>query len=82
MSNKMTIVRKAIAQDFEKIYPLFKSFENARLQKNDWQLLFIDHWKSKEGYFGYVLEDKKRIARAKSASKNCGKCILYFKIVS
>ena len=57
----MPIVRKAIAQDFEKIYPLFKSFENARLQKNDWQQLFIDHWKSNEGYFGYVLEDKKRI---------------------
>tara|TARA_B100000686_G_C16561157_1_gene847811 strand:+ start:86 stop:952 length:867 start_codon:yes stop_codon:yes gene_type:complete len=61
MENKMTIVRKAIAKDFEKIYPLLKRFENPRLKKKDWKQLFIDHWKSNEGYFGYVLEDDKII---------------------
>ena len=57
----MAIVRKAVLQDFQKAYPLFVKFNNPRLSKNDWQQLFVDHWRSNEGYFGYVLEDKERI---------------------
>jgi hypothetical protein len=57
----MAIVRKAVAQDFEKAYPLFAKFSNPRLSKDDWRQLFIDHWHSNEGYFGYVLEDGERI---------------------
>ena len=57
----MAIVRKAVALDFEKTYPLFAKFKNYRLLKEDWQQLFTDHWKSNEGYIGYVLEDRERI---------------------
>jgi len=57
----MAIVRKAVALDFEKTYPLFAKFKNYRLLKGDWQQLFTDHWKSNEGYIGYVLEDRERI---------------------
>jgi hypothetical protein len=57
----MAIVRKAVGLDFEKTYPLFAKFHNSRLSKNDWRQLFIDHWQSDEGYFGYVLEDRGRI---------------------
>ena len=53
----MAIVRKAIAKDFDRIYPLFSKFENPILTKEDWRLLFVDHWKCKEGYFGHVLEE-------------------------
>ncbi|MEK9627500.1 MAG: GNAT family N-acetyltransferase [Nitrospinota bacterium] len=54
----MAIVRKAIEQDFEKIYPLFVKFQNPKLSKDDWRQLFVDHWQCKEGYFGYVLENQ------------------------
>ena len=57
----MAIVRKAVALDFEQTYPLFTKFKNYRLLKNDWKQLFRDHWKSNEGYIGYVLEDRERI---------------------
>ena len=57
----MAIVRKAVALDFEKAYPLFAKFKSYRLSKDDWQKLFIDHWHSNEGYIGYVLEDRERI---------------------
>ena len=59
--NKMAIVRKAVAQDFEKTYPLFVKLNNPHLSKDDWRQLFVDHWNSNEGYFGYVLEDGERI---------------------
>jgi hypothetical protein len=57
----MTLVRKAVAKDFEETYPLFEKFKNPRLLKDDWRQLFVDHWQSNEGYFGYVLEDEERI---------------------
>jgi hypothetical protein len=57
----MTIIRKAVAKDFEETYPLFEKFKNPRLLKDDWRQLFVDHWQSDEGYFGYVLEDEERI---------------------
>jgi hypothetical protein len=57
----MTIVRKAVAKDFEETYPLFAKFKNPRLSRDDWRQLFVDHWQSNEGYFGYVLEDEERI---------------------
>ena len=57
----MAIVRKAVARDLDRIYPLFLKLENPKLTKEDWRLLFIDHWKCNEGYFGYVLEEKDSI---------------------
>ena len=54
----MAIVRKAIEQDFENIYPLFLKFQNPRLSKDDWRQLFVDHWQCNKGYFGYVLENE------------------------
>jgi len=57
----MAIVRKAVSKDFEGTYPLFAKFQNPQLLKEDWRQLFVDHWKSDEGYFGYILEDEERI---------------------
>ena len=59
--NKMAIVRKAVAQDFEKTYPLFVKLNNPHLSKDDWRQLFIDHWHTNKGYFGYVLEDGEHV---------------------
>ena len=57
----MALVRKAVAEDFEGIYPLLVKFNNPRLSKDDWRSLFFDNWHSNEGYFGYVLEAQEYI---------------------
>ena len=57
----MALVRKAVAEDFEGIYPLLVKFNNPRLSKDDWRSLFFDNWHSNEGYFGYVLEEGEHI---------------------
>jgi RimJ/RimL family protein N-acetyltransferase len=57
----MAIVRRAIPKDFEETYPLFVKLNNSHFSKDDWRQLFVDHWKSNEGYVGYVLEDRKCI---------------------
>lgn len=56
----MTVLKKAAAEDFEKIYPLLLRFNNRRLKREDWLRLFVDHWGSHEGHFGYVLLDNGR----------------------
>ena len=53
----MAVVRKATAADFDKVHILLASMEGPRLAKEKWRGLFIDHWNSEEGYFGYVLVD-------------------------
>ncbi|MCP4138138.1 MAG: hypothetical protein GY754_44660 [bacterium] len=55
-----TITKKALADDFEKIYPLFLDFDNPRITKEDWKQLFVDHWDCNEGYFGYMLIDEEK----------------------
>jgi hypothetical protein len=57
----MTILRKVLAEDFEKVFPLLLEFNNSRLAREDWKRLFIDHWDAREGYFGYMLADHDKI---------------------
>lgn len=56
----MILVKKAVADDFEKIYPLLLEFNNPNLTKDDWKQLFVNHCSCNEDYFGYVLFDKDR----------------------
>ena len=57
----MTVVRKALVDDFDDTYPLLKNFNNSALAKEDWKQLFINHWKTDTDYFGYVLIDGKKV---------------------
>ena len=52
----MTVVRKAISEDFHAIYPLFAEFNNPNLTRNDWQQLFNNCFESDEGFCGYLME--------------------------
>jgi hypothetical protein len=53
----MVTVRKALADDFEAVCPLLLEFRNPYIPKEQWRQLFVDHWNSNEGYFGYVMLD-------------------------
>jgi hypothetical protein len=57
----MAVVRKALAKDFEKVYPLFQEFNNSRSTKEDWRQLFINHWDTQEDYFGFLLIDRDKV---------------------
>lgn len=57
----MVIVKKAQAEDFERIYPLLLEFNNPCLTKDDWRRLFVSHCGTNEGYFGYMLLDQDRV---------------------
>lgn len=57
----MATVRKALPEDFEKIYPLLCKLNDTRLKQDDWKQLFGDHWNCQEGYHGYILTDKTRV---------------------
>jgi acetoacetyl-CoA synthetase len=57
----MLTVRKAYAEDFEKIYPLLLEINNKRITKAGWQRIFRNHWNAEEDYFGYVLVDQQEI---------------------
>ena len=57
----MTVVRKALVDDFDDTYLLLKKFNNSALAKEDWKQLFINHWKTDTDYYGYVLVDDKKV---------------------
>ena len=57
----MTIVRKALVDDFDDTYPLLKNFNNSALAKENWKQLLISHWKTDTDYYGYVLVDDKKV---------------------
>ena len=57
----MAILRKAVAEDFEKVLPLLLEFDNPRPAREDWKQLFVDHWGIREGYFGYMLVDRDEV---------------------
>ncbi len=54
----MINVKKAMADDFDKIYPLLLDFNNPNLTKEDWKQLFVNHYGGSEDYFGYALFDQ------------------------
>lgn len=52
----MVTIRKAYATDFESIYTLLhNSFPNPNITKQDWNNLFVNHWRSPHDHFGYIL---------------------------
>ena len=53
----MLNIKRARAEDFEKIYPLLLELDN-RLAKDDWSQIFINHYGGKENYFGFVALDQ------------------------
>jgi len=53
----MVTVRKAMGDDFERVYPLLLEFKNPYIRKSEWNRLFIDHWGEAKGHFGYVMLD-------------------------
>lgn len=55
------IVRKVRSEDFSKVYPLLKTFNNSRLQEKDWQRLFQNHWNMDNAYYGYLLEENENV---------------------
>lgn len=54
----MTSVRKALAEDFEEVYPLFQGFRAPRPDKETFRQLFVKRWDSRAEHFGYLLEEK------------------------
>lgn len=52
----MTVIRKAMSEDFHGTYPLFAEFNNPNLTRNDWQQLFNNCFESDEGFCGYLME--------------------------
>lgn len=55
----MIEIKKAQAEDFEKIYPLLKEQNSNTIivDKYRWRRLFTHNWDSQEGSFGYILFD-------------------------
>ena len=50
----MAEIKKVFEQDFPKILPLLKDFNNPNITDSDWQNLFKKHWQGLEDYFGYM----------------------------
>ena len=55
----MAIVRKATQRDFDGVYSLLsKLILIPSIRKEQWQKLFLNHWRSDEDYVGYLLEEE------------------------
>jgi len=55
----MYVVRKAYKEDFEKVYPLFKYFNNDKISKTQWERIFTPMCKElNNDFFGFVLESE------------------------
>jgi hypothetical protein len=55
-------VEKAVAEDFERIYPLLLRFNNPNISKDQWKNLFSNYWNFQQGYCGYKLMDGEEVA--------------------
>ena len=53
----MPNIRKAVADDFDYVYPLFSGFQEPRPSKEEFKQLFMPHWGSDESYVGFILEE-------------------------
>lgn len=49
------VIEKAVASDFERIYPLLLEFKVPGINREDWRRLFTSNWKSPEDFCGYLL---------------------------
>ena len=57
----MINIKKVRLEHFEEIYILIKQLGNKKISKDDWKNIFIDPFKSGEGYCGYILTDNNKI---------------------
>lgn len=57
----MLVVEKAVASDFEEVYPLLLGFNQPSISKDTWKNLFVNHWQCEEDGFGFVLRDDGKI---------------------
>ncbi|HWN10314.1 MAG TPA: hypothetical protein VNO50_13790 [Pyrinomonadaceae bacterium] len=51
----MFTIRKAISEDFERVYPLFRGFGGEPIPRENWKKIFVSPWKSTEDFCGYLL---------------------------
>src|SRR6476469_5479047 len=51
----MFTIKKAVSEDFERVYPLLRSFGNSSISKDDWKGIFDSPWKTTEDFCGYLL---------------------------
>jgi len=51
----MFTIKKAVSEDFERVYPLLRSFGNSSISKEDWKRIFDNPWKTTEDFCGYLL---------------------------
>lgn len=56
----MFTIRKAVSEDFERVYPILGRFGDSPIPKEVWKKIFVTPWKSREDFCGYLLlhEDK------------------------
>jgi hypothetical protein len=57
----MAEIKKAFAEDFERVYPLIQEFDNPDLTREDWRQLFTRRWNSPEDHFGYLIEEGDKV---------------------
>jgi len=58
----MVTVRKAYADDFEKVYDLLKDYWSPdKVSKETWAQLFTRYWDTSEDYFGYIILDQDKV---------------------
>lgn len=57
----MIEIRKAVAEDFEIIYPLLTQFNSRYVFKKDRKRLFYENWDKSKGYCGYVMFDNEQV---------------------
>ncbi len=51
----MFTIRKAVSEDFARVYPLFQGFGDAPISKENWKKIFVSPWKITEDFCGYLL---------------------------
>ena len=51
----MFIIRKAVSEDFDLVYPLLSGFGEAPIAKEQWKKIFVPPWKTPEDFCGYLL---------------------------
>ena len=57
----MVQVVKATPQDFDDVYPLLKKFENTRMSKHQWAILFNHPWTHTQDHIGYLLKEDQAV---------------------
>lgn len=51
----MFTIRKAVNEDFDRVYPLFHGFGGPPVSKDNWKKIFVTPWKTTEDFCGYLL---------------------------